>query len=207
VFDLLSWALTTPRLGECSVCCPKFNTQSPSEYTSVQRHFYMSPPLNFVGTLQLSYWARKLNLPHLSEIHSWLLLLLLNIIIINFLRKVLKVKISSPLYHWVLTKSFPLSFLLVSYQYVGPIAGLTNSWAGQVPAGSSVIVGCLWVGPRRHWPMAEQALLPRNRMQSNTAQQWLPAKGCALLQKDTLCPVAGIFLIDSFPTSDLISHN
>ena len=55
--------------------------------------------------------------------------------------------------------------------------------------------------------MAEQALLPRNRMQSNKAQQWLPAKGCALLHKDTLGPVAGIFLIDSFPTSDLISHN
>ena len=33
--------------------------------------------------------------------------------------------------------------------------------------------------------MAEQALLPRNRMQSNKAQQWLPAKGCALLHKVT----------------------
>ena len=38
-----------PRLGECSVCCPKFNTQSPSDYTSEQRHFSMSPPLNFLG--------------------------------------------------------------------------------------------------------------------------------------------------------------
>ena len=34
--------------------------------------------------------------------------------------------------------------------------------------------------------MEEQALLPSNRMQSNKAQQWLPAKGCALLHKDTL---------------------
>ena len=40
--------------------------------------------------------------------------------------------------------------------------------------------------------MAEQALLPRNRMQSNKAQQWLPAKGCALLHKDTLGPVCWI---------------
>ena len=37
--------------------------------------------------------------------------------------------------------------------------------------------------------MAEQVLLPSNRMQSNKAQQWLPAKGCALLHKDTLGPV------------------
>ena len=37
--------------------------------------------------------------------------------------------------------------------------------------------------------MEEQALLPSNRMQSNKAQQWLPAKGCALLHKDTLGPV------------------
>ena len=37
--------------------------------------------------------------------------------------------------------------------------------------------------------MAEQAPLPRNRMQSNKAQQWLPANGCALLHKDTLGPV------------------
>ena len=28
--------------------------------------------------------------------------------------------------------------------------------------------------------MAEQVLLPSNRMQSNKAQQWLPAKGCAV---------------------------
>ena len=55
--------------------------------------------------------------------------------------------------------------------------------------------------------MAEQALLPRNRMQSNKAQQWLPVKGCALLHKDTLGPVCWNHLIDSFPTSDLISHN
>ena len=40
--------------------------------------------------------------------------------------------------------------------------------------------------------MAEQLLLPSNRMQSNKAQQWLPVKGCAhaaLLHKDTLGPV------------------
>ena len=37
--------------------------------------------------------------------------------------------------------------------------------------------------------MAELLLLPSNRMQSNKAQQWLPAKGCALLHKDTLGPV------------------
>ena len=55
--------------------------------------------------------------------------------------------------------------------------------------------------------MAEQVLLPRNRMQSNKAQQWLPGKGCALLHKDTLGPVCWNLLIDSFPTSDLISHN
>ena len=39
--------------------------------------------------------------------------------------------------------------------------------------------------------MAEQDPLPSNRMQSNKAQQWLPAKGCAhasLLHKDTLGP-------------------
>ena len=29
--------------------------------------------------------------------------------------------------------------------------------------------------------MAEQDLLPSNRVQSNEAQQWLPAKGCAPL--------------------------
>ena len=28
--------------------------------------------------------------------------------------------------------------------------------------------------------MAEQALMPSNRGQSNKAEQWLPAKGCAL---------------------------
>ena len=59
-------------------------------------------------------FSKETQLPHLSEIHSWLLLLI--IIIINFLRKVLKVKISSPLYHWVMTKSFPQSSLRVSYQ-------------------------------------------------------------------------------------------
>ena len=40
--------------------------------------------------------------------------------------------------------------------------------------------------------MAEQDLLPSNGEQSNEAQQWLPAKGCAhaaLLPKDTLGPV------------------
>ena len=32
----------------------------------------MSPPLILLGTLQLSYWVGKLNLPHLPEIHSQL---------------------------------------------------------------------------------------------------------------------------------------
>ena len=51
-------------------------------------------------------------------------------------------------------------------------------------------------GPLRHRPMAEQDLLPRNRMWTNEAQQWLPAKACAhpaLLQKEgdpTLLPEA-----------------
>jgi len=43
-----------------------------------------------------------------------------------------------------------------------------------------------------HCPIAEQDLLLSNRMWSNKAQQWLPAKGCAhaaLLHKDTLGPV------------------
>ena len=43
-----------------------------------------------------------------------------------------------------------------------------------------------------HCPIAGQDLLLSNRMWSNKAQQWLPAKGCAhagLLHKDTLGPV------------------
>ena len=41
-------------------------------------------------------------------------------------------------------------------------------------------------------PIAKQDLLLSNRMWSNKAQQWLPAKGyahAALLHKDTLGPV------------------
>ena len=53
--------------------------------------------------------------------------------------------------------------------------------------------------------MAEQVLLPSNRRRSNKAQQWLPVQGSA----HVLCYIrtlwvqcAGIFLTDSFPTSD-----
>ena len=143
----------------------------------------MSPPQILLGTLQLSYWVRKLNLPHLPEIHSRLKK-----------KKVRcpKARVRWPLNHWLLTESLPQWSLIDSYHQVEPTVELTNSWAGEVPVGISLIVGHLWARPRDQCPIAGQALLLRNRMWSNKAHQWLPAKGCAhsaLFHKDTLGPV------------------
>ena len=102
-----------------------------------------------------------------------------------------KVRIRWPMQHCLLTESFPQWSLIDSYHQVGPNVELNNSWAGEVPVGISLIIGCLLARPSDAL-IAGQDLLLRNRMWSNTAKQWLPANGCAhaaLFHKDTLGPV------------------
>ena len=96
------------------------------------------------------------------------------------------------MHHCLLTESFPKRSLIDRYHQVGPSVELTYSWAGEIPVGNSLIVGCFWQGREMHFPIAGQDLLLNNRMWSNTAKQWLPANGCAhaaLLHKNTLGPV------------------
>ena len=90
--------------------------------------------------------------------------------------------------HCLLTESIPQWSLIDSYHQVGPNVELTNSWAGEVSVGISLMVA-YWQGWAMHCPIAGQDLLLSNRMWSNTAKQWLPANGCAhaaLFHKDTL---------------------
>ena len=140
----------------------------------------MSPPLILLGTFQLSYYVGKLNLPHLPEIHSRL----------KKKKKVScpKARVRWPMHHCLLTESLPQWSLIDSYHQVGPNVELTNSWAGEVSVGISLMVA-YWQGWAMHCPIAGQDLLLSNRMWSNTAKQWLPANGCAhaaLFHKDTL---------------------
>ena len=96
------------------------------------------------------------------------------------------------MHHCLLTESFPKRSLIDRYHQVGPSVELTYSWAGEIPVGNSLIVGCFWQGREMHFPIAGQDLLLNNRMWSNTAKQWLPANDCAhaaLFHKDTLGPV------------------
>ena len=142
----------------------------------------MSPPLIFFGTLQLSYWVGKLNLPHLPEIHSQLKKK--NV-------KCPKARVRWPMHHCLLTESLPQWSLIDSYHQVGPNVELTNSWAGEVSVGISLMVA-YWQGRAMYCPIAGQDLLLSNRMWSNTPKQSIPANGCAhgaLFHKDTLGPV------------------
>ena len=59
-----------------------------------------------------------------------------------------KARVRWPLHHCLLTESLPQWSLIDSYHQLGPTVELTNSWAGEVPVDISLIVGCLWVGPR-----------------------------------------------------------
>ena len=59
----------------------------------------------------------------------------------------LKVRVRSSPHHWLLTESLPQWSLIDSYRQVGPTVELTNSWAGEIPVGISLIVGCLLAGP------------------------------------------------------------
>ena len=54
-----------------------------------------------------------------------------------------KARVRWPLHHWLLTESLPQWSLIDSYHQLGPTVELTNSWAGEVPVGISLIVGCL----------------------------------------------------------------
>ena len=59
-----------------------------------------------------------------------------------------KARVRWPMHHCLLTESLPQWSLIDSYHQLGPTVELTNSWAGEVPVDISLIVGCLWVGPR-----------------------------------------------------------
>ena len=103
-----------------------------------------------------------------------------------------KARVRWPMHHCLLTESLPQWSLIFRYHQVAPNVELTNSWAGEVPVGISLIVGCLWQGRAMNCPIAGQDLLLRNRMWSNTAKWCLPANGrahAALFHKDTLGPV------------------
>ena len=58
-----------------------------------------------------------------------------------------KARVRWPMHHCLLTESLPQWSLIDSYHQVGPNVELTNSWAGEVPVGISLIVGCLLAGP------------------------------------------------------------
>ena len=62
--------------------------------------------------------------------------------------KCTKARVNWPMHHCLLTESLPQWSLIDSYHQLGPTVELTNSWAGEVPVDISLIVGCLWVGPR-----------------------------------------------------------
>ena len=47
-----------------------------------------------------------------------------------------------PMHHCFLTESLPQWSLTDSYHQVGPNVELTNTWAGEVPVGISLIGGC-----------------------------------------------------------------
>ena len=92
------------------------------------------------------------------------------------------------MHHCLLTESLPQWSIIDSYHQVGPNVELTNSWAGEVSVGISLMVA-YWQGQAMHCPIAGQDLLLSTRMWSNMAKQWLPANGCAhaaLFHKDTL---------------------
>ena len=96
---------------------------------------------NILGTIQLSYWVGKLNLPNLPEIHS------------RFKKKKKKARcpkarVRWPMHHCLLTESLPQWSLIDIYHQVGPNVELNNNWAGEVPVDISLIVGCLLAGPR-----------------------------------------------------------
>ena len=58
-----------------------------------------------------------------------------------------KARVRWPMHHCLLTESLPQWSLIDSYHQVGPNVELTNSWAGKVSVGISLIVGCLLAGP------------------------------------------------------------
>ena len=96
---------------------------------------------NILGTIQLSYWVGKLNLPNLPEIHSRLKKK-------KKKARCPKARVRWPMHHCLLTESLPQWSLIDIYHQVGPNVELTNSWAGEIPVGISLIVGCLLAGPR-----------------------------------------------------------
>ena len=58
-----------------------------------------------------------------------------------------KARVRWRLHHCLLTESLSQWSLIDSYHLVGPNVELNNSWAGEVPVGISLIVGCLLAGP------------------------------------------------------------
>ena len=76
----------------------------------------MPPPLILLGTLQLSYWEGKLNLPHLPEIHSRLKK--------NNNKKVRcpKTKLRWSMHHCLLTESLPQRpYLKITHQQLSSV--------------------------------------------------------------------------------------
>jgi len=61
--------------------------------------------------------------------------------------KCTKARVNWPMHHCLLTESLPQWSLTDRYHQVGPNVELTNSWAGEVSVGISLIVGCLLAGP------------------------------------------------------------
>ena len=58
-----------------------------------------------------------------------------------------KARVRWPMHHCLLTESLPQWSLIDSYHQIWPNLELTNSWAGEVPVGISLTVGCLVAGP------------------------------------------------------------
>ena len=58
-----------------------------------------------------------------------------------------KARVRWPMHHCLLTEWLPQWSLIDSYHQVGPNMELSNSWAGEVPVGISLIVCCLLARP------------------------------------------------------------
>jgi len=143
----------------------------------------MSPSLILLGKLQLILSRETQPAPSTR-----------NIFPIKKKKKITcpKARVRWPRHHCLLTESLPQWSLIDSYHQLRPNMELSNSWAGEVPVGISLIVGFLLAGWSDALSKCCAGLLLSNRMWSNTAKQWLPANGCAhaaLFHKGTLGPV------------------
>ena len=137
MFLLLQWALETPRLGESSDCCPKICTPSPWNYTSEPKVINVSSN-NIVGDISTLIFGRETQLAPSTK--NTLPIKKKN----NKVSKGKSQMTNAPLsLDWI----SPQGSLIDLYHHVGPNVEMTNSWAGEVPVGISLIVDCLFAGP------------------------------------------------------------